>query len=104
MATEYAKAKLPLSFALGISDVGQNGVRAHNNKNTDVLGNNKGMDHLEDSSVVPALFAAGEVCGVEISYAGLGLRTRRQAASSSPGPAEGAERARWAGSGSLALL
>jgi hypothetical protein len=66
MATEYAKAKLPLSFALGLGVAGHNGELAHNNKNTDVLSNNKGIDHFEDSPIVPAVFAAGDTCGVEI--------------------------------------
>ena len=65
MATEYAKANLPPAFDLGISVSGL-GVRAHNNKNTDVLSNNKGIDHLEDSPIVPAVDAAGATCGVEI--------------------------------------
>ena len=65
MATEYAKANLPLAFDLGISDSGI-GVRAHNNKNTNVLSNNKGIDHLEDSPIVPAVFAAGDACGVGV--------------------------------------
>lgn len=66
MATEYGKAKLPLAFALGIGVAGPNGVLAGNNKNTNVLGNNKGIDHLDDSPILPAVFAAGATCGVDI--------------------------------------
>ena len=66
MATEYGKAKLPLSFSLGIGVAGPNGVLADNNKNEGVLGNNKGIDHLEDSPILSAVFAAGAKCGVEI--------------------------------------
>jgi len=64
-ATEYAKSGQPLAFDLGIATSGI-GVRAHNNKNTGVLGNNKGIDHLEDSPIVPAVFAAGDACGVVV--------------------------------------
>ena len=66
MATEYGKANLPLSFSLGIGVAGPNGVLAHNNKNTEVLGNNKGLDHLEESPILGAVFAAGGHCGVQI--------------------------------------
>ena len=47
-----------------------NGVLAGNNKNTNVLGNNKGIDHLDDSPILPAVFAAGATCGVDIPEEG----------------------------------
>jgi hypothetical protein len=43
-----------------------NGVLAHNNPNESVLGNLKGIDHLEDSPIGAALFGAAEECGIPV--------------------------------------
>jgi hypothetical protein len=66
LAETYAQSGQPAFFALGIGVAGPNGVLAHNNSNTDVLGNGKGIDHLENSGIVPALFAAAAVCNVTL--------------------------------------
>jgi hypothetical protein len=67
LADAYAQSGQPLYFALGIGVAGRNGVLAHNNPNdTTVLANGKGIDHIEDSPIVGALFAAAETCGVTI--------------------------------------
>jgi hypothetical protein len=67
----YAASGQPRFWALGIGVAGGQhggpGVLAHNNKNTSVLGNNKGIDHFENSGIVPAVFAAGETCGIDLS-------------------------------------
>ena len=67
----YAASGQPRFFALSIGlaggEHGGPGVLAHNNKNTRVLGNNKGIDHLEASPIVPAVFAAGDECGIDLS-------------------------------------
>jgi hypothetical protein len=52
-------------FALGFGVAGPNGVLAHNNPNARVLGNLKGIDHLEDSPIGAALFGAA-TCGLEV--------------------------------------
>ncbi|HET6944150.1 MAG TPA: hypothetical protein VFI01_02260 [Gaiellaceae bacterium] len=39
---------------------------AWNNQNLTVLGDGKGMDHLEASGIFPALMAAAEECGVAV--------------------------------------
>ena len=69
----YAKSEQPLYFALGIGlAAGENphaaagGVLAHNNPNTSVLGNGKGIDHLEESGIFPALEKAAEACGIPV--------------------------------------
>jgi hypothetical protein len=67
MATEYAKANLPLYFALGLGVAGPNGELAHNNKNLSVLTNSKGIDHFEDGGIIPALITAAGTCGVPVS-------------------------------------
>jgi hypothetical protein len=60
-----AGGDLPLYFALGFGVGGPNGVLAHNNPNEEtVLGNLKGIDHLEDSPIGAALFASAEACGL----------------------------------------
>ncbi len=70
-ATTYATTGQPRFFALGIGVAGGAhggpGVLAHNNPNTRVLGNGKGVDHLEDSAIVPTLFATAEACGIDVS-------------------------------------
>ena len=43
------------------------GVLAGHNKNIDVLRNNKGIDHFEDSAIIPAVFGAAETCGIDLS-------------------------------------
>jgi hypothetical protein len=64
----YQETGLPVYFALGIGVAGGfhagSGVLAHNNPNDNVLGNLKGVDHLEDSPIGAALFAAAAECGV----------------------------------------
>jgi hypothetical protein len=61
----YAASKQPLYFALGIGVAGRNGVLAHRNTNT--MGDGKGIDHLEESAILPAIFAAAEACGIQLS-------------------------------------
>ena len=69
--TAYAASGQPRFWALGLGVAGGfnggPGVLAGHNKNTGVLSNNKGIDHFEDSGVVPAVFAAGESCGIDLS-------------------------------------
>ncbi len=67
----YAESGQPLYFALGIGvAAGENenasagGVLAHNNPNTSVLSNGKGIDHFEESGIIPALEAAAATCGI----------------------------------------
>jgi hypothetical protein len=69
----YAESGQPLYFALGIGvAVGGNerasagGVLAHNNPNTSVLSNGTGIDHFEDSGIIPALEAAAVTCGIPV--------------------------------------
>ena len=57
---------LPLYWALGFGVAGPNGVLAHNNPNDDVLGNLKGIDHLDDSPIGAALFPTAEACGIPV--------------------------------------
>ena len=71
--TAYAESGEPLYFALGIGvAAGENenasagGVLAHNNPNLSVLSNGKGIDHFEETGVIPALIAAAETCGVPV--------------------------------------
>jgi hypothetical protein len=67
----YAATGQPRFWALGIGVAGGEhggpGVLAHHNKNTSVLGNNKGIDHFENSGTIPALFAAADGCGIDLS-------------------------------------
>ena len=67
----YAATGQPRFWALGIGVAGGEhggpGVLAHNNKNTRVLGNNKGIDHFEASPIIPAVFGAAESCGIDLS-------------------------------------
>jgi hypothetical protein len=69
----YAESGQPLYFALGIGvAAGENenasasGVLAHNNPNTSVLSNGKGIDHFEESGIIPALEAAAASCGIPV--------------------------------------
>jgi hypothetical protein len=69
----YAESGQPLYFALGIGvAAGENenasasGVLAHNNPNTSVLSNGKGIDHFEESGIIPALEAAAVTCGIPV--------------------------------------
>ena len=64
-AEAYAESGQPLYFALGIGVAGPNGVLAWNNTNS--MGDGKGIDHLEESGILPAVFAAAEACGIELS-------------------------------------
>lgn len=80
LATEYAKADQPKYFALGIGVAGgkkettnDNGARgenygvlAWNNKNYRVLGDGRGVDHIDNSPILSALFAAAATCGLPI--------------------------------------
>jgi hypothetical protein len=65
-AYKAAGDDLPLHFALGIGVAGRNGVLAHNNPNESVLGNLKGIDHLEVSPIGAALFGAAAQCGIPV--------------------------------------
>ena len=74
VAEAYAASGQPLYFALGIGvAAGENpnaaagGVLAHNNPNDRVLGDGKGVDHLEASPIIGALFGAAAECGVPLS-------------------------------------
>ena len=73
VASAYRATGQPLYFAIGIGvAAGENpnaaagGVLAHNTKNTGVLGNGKGIDHLESSPIIGAFFGAAAGCGVAI--------------------------------------
>jgi hypothetical protein len=72
-AAAYAESGQPLYFALGIGvAAGENenasagGVLAHSNPNTSVLSNGTGIDHFEDSGIIPALEAAAMTCGIPV--------------------------------------
>ena len=60
LASMYAATGQPLYFAIGIGVAGPNGVLAYRNTNT--TDNGKGIDHLENSSVLAALDAAEAAC------------------------------------------
>jgi hypothetical protein len=69
----YSESGQPLYFALGIGVAGgenehaaAGGVLAHNNPNESVLGNGKGIDHLEDSEIFSALEEAAVSCGIPV--------------------------------------
>jgi hypothetical protein len=61
----YGESGQPLYFALGIGVAGPNGVLAH--RNTSTTGDGKGIDHLERSGILPAIFAAADECGITLS-------------------------------------
>jgi hypothetical protein len=68
----YAQSGQPRFWALGIGVAGGKtgngpGVLAGHNPNTRVLSNNKGIDHFEDSGIIPAVFGAAETCGIDLS-------------------------------------
>jgi hypothetical protein len=69
--TAYAASGQPRFWALGLGVAGGfnggPGVLAGHNKNTRVLSNNKGIDHFEDSAIIPAIFAAADGCGIDLS-------------------------------------
>ena len=83
IASNYAASGQPLYFALGTGVAGgkktstnSQGARAQadgfgvidwNNPNDSVLSNGKGIDHLEDSPIIGALFGAAAACGVPVS-------------------------------------
>jgi hypothetical protein len=78
----YAASGQPRFFALGTGVAGGKltstnsqgaraqadgfGVIAWNNHNLTVLGNGKGIDHLEASGIFPALMGAAATCGIVI--------------------------------------
>jgi hypothetical protein len=69
----YAESGQPLYFAIGIGVAGgenenasAGGVLAHNNPNTSVLSNGKGIDLFEESGIIPALEAAAMTCGIPV--------------------------------------
>jgi hypothetical protein len=82
VASSYAASGQPLYFALGTGVAGgkkdstnSQGARARadgfgvidwNNPNDSVLSNGKGIDHMEDSPIFGALFAAASSCGVPV--------------------------------------
>jgi hypothetical protein len=69
--TAYAASGQPRFWALGLGVAGGfnggPGVLAGHNKNTRVLSNNKGIDHFEDSGIIPAVFGAADSCGIDLS-------------------------------------
>ena len=73
-AAEYAESGEPKYFALGIgvggaqvqNEHGNFGVLAWHNKNEDVLGDGRGVDHLEATGIVGAAEAAAAACGFAI--------------------------------------
>ena len=73
-AAEYAESGEPKYFALGIgvggsqvdNEHGNFGVLAWHNKNDKVLGDGRGVDHLEQSGIVGAAEAAAAACGFAI--------------------------------------
>lgn len=62
----YAATGQPQFFAIGIGVAGPHGVLAHNNKNAEVLGNGKGIDHLEESGIFPAFAQSAIGCGIPV--------------------------------------
>lgn len=73
IATHYATDYQGVTpyFALGIgvagADGGGHGVLAWHNKNDAVLGNLKGIDHLDDSPVGAAFFGSLASCGIDVN-------------------------------------
>jgi hypothetical protein len=70
--TAYSASGQPAYFALGTGVAGGDtngpGVLAHNNPNTQVLANGKGIDHLDDSPIFPVLAGAVSSCtGIDIT-------------------------------------
>ncbi|HET7046107.1 MAG TPA: hypothetical protein VFI37_14765 [Gaiellaceae bacterium] len=73
VADEYATYDVSPYFALGIgvaggrTEAGGSGVLAWHNKNDAVLGNLRGIDHLEDSPVGAAMFGSLGTCGIDVT-------------------------------------
>jgi hypothetical protein len=72
-AAAYADSGQPLYFALGIGVAGggnenasAGSVLAYNNPNISVLSNGTGIDHFEESGIIPALEAAAATCGIPV--------------------------------------
>ena len=67
----YAASGQPRFWALGIGVAGGEhggpGVLAGHNPNEGVLSNGKGIDHFEDSGIIPAVFGAADACGIDLS-------------------------------------
>jgi hypothetical protein len=82
VSAQYAKSGKPQYFALGIGVAGGKktslptsgkraanggfGVLAWNNPNARVLANNHGIDHLESSGIIEALFGSTAACGIQV--------------------------------------
>lgn len=73
VSAAYVASGLTPFFALGFGVAGGftngPGVLAHNNPNEDVLGNLKGIDHIDASPIGGAIFAAAGQCGVNLQPA-----------------------------------
>jgi hypothetical protein len=73
VVSQYALSGLTPYFALGFGVAGGftngPGVIAHNNPNEKVLGNLKGIDHIDASPIGGAIFAAAGACGVSLAPA-----------------------------------
>jgi len=69
----YLASGLTPYFALGFGVAGGftngPGVLAHNNPNEQVLGNVKGIDHIDASPIGGAIFGAAGLCGVTLEPA-----------------------------------
>lgn len=69
----YARSGLTPYFALGFGVAGGftngPGVLAHNNPNEKVLGDLKGIDHIDASPIGGAIFGAAGACGVSLEPA-----------------------------------
>ena len=66
LSQTYLEAGVSPYFALGVGVAGPNGVLAHSNPKDNVLGDLKGIDHLDDSPIGAALFGAAAECGIPI--------------------------------------
>ena len=73
VSAAYLQSGLTPYFALGFGVAGGftngPGVIAHNNPNEDVLGNLKGIDHVDASPIGGAIFTAAGSCGVALEPA-----------------------------------
>jgi hypothetical protein len=73
VSAAYLQGGLTPYFALGFGVAGGftngPGVLAHNNPNERVLGNLKGIDHIDASPIGGAIFAAADSCGVSLQPA-----------------------------------
>jgi hypothetical protein len=73
VSAAYLQTGLTPYFALGFGVAGGltngPGVLAHNNPNENVLGNLKGIDHIDASPIGGAIFAAAGGCGVSLEPA-----------------------------------